>query len=354
MTNKSVSRRRFLEWSAGGAAVIAGSRGAYAQANKPTLKFGFILGVPVPIIFAAKEKGFFDSADMNMEFVPFNGGAPAVEALVAGSIHIAHASPIVQLYLLQRGFETVAIASMHEGGPESFVTSGMNKSNEPVPSGFWAVLPNSPIKSVKDFRGKVVCGGNTYGSWPDVYSKKMLKDAGLSWEKDVKYTTMGFGAMPDALAKGQVDVVALWEPFYTVARLKYNVRTIFTDLDVNKLMYSPGPQGPIGSGGVALVQKKFLNENRPLLNEFGQRWKKAMDWCFENDSAQRELLVKGLKLEDRVAKTFINPQGPRNCIFDASACKRDHDLMVDLGFLKKPIPDYPKSYLDFSVVGGSA
>jgi ABC-type nitrate/sulfonate/bicarbonate transport system substrate-binding protein len=349
MATNQLSRRNFLKWTAGGAMVATGLPGTAAE-SRLTLKFGYIVGVPVPVIFAGKEQGLFDTPEMSIELVPFTGGAPAVEALVAGSIHIAHASPIVQMYLLQRGFETVAVASMHEGGPLSFVTSGMTKSNDPVPSGFWCVLPDSPIKSVNDFRGKTVCGGNTFGSWPDAYSKKMLKDVGLSWERDVKYTTMGFGAMPDALAQRQVDVVALWEPFYTVARQKYNVRAIFTDLDVNRRMYSPGPDGAIGSGGYALVQRKFLDENRAVLKVFGRQWKTAMQWCFDNDAKQRSLLVKNLKLDEKVAQAFINAEGPRSCVFDTSACKRDHDLMVDLGFLKAPLPGYPDKYVDFSFV----
>jgi ABC-type nitrate/sulfonate/bicarbonate transport system substrate-binding protein len=349
MGTSQVSRRRFLKWTAGGAAAIAGTSRGFAQ-RRTTIKFGYIVGVPVPIVFAGKEQGFFDTPEMSIELVPFAGGAPAVEALVAGSVHLAHASPIVQMYLLQRGFDTVAVASMHQGGPLSFVTSGMTKSNELVPSGFWCVLPNSPIKAVQDFRGKIICGGNTFGSWPDVYSKKVLRDAGMSWERDVKYTTMGFGAMPDALAKRQVDVVALWEPFYTVARQKYNVRTIFTDLDVNRTMYSPGAEGPIGSGGYALVQRKYLDDNQVAMKVFGQQWKKAMQWCFDNDSKARSLLVKNLKLDEKVAEAFINAQGPRNCVFDASACKRDHDLMVDLRLLKAPIAGYPGKYVDFSLV----
>lgn len=344
-----LSRRRFLKWTAG-AAAIAGAGPAIAQTRATTIKFGYIIGVPVPVVFAGKERGFFNTPQMSIELVPFAGGAPAVEALVSGSIHMAHASPIVQMYLLQRGFDTVAIASLHQGGPLSFVTSGMSKSNEPIASGFWCVLPDSPIKSVQDFRGKIICGGNTFGSWPDAYSKKVLRDAGMNWEKDVKYTTMGFGAMPDALAKRQVDVVALWEPFYTVARQKYNVRPIFTDLDVNSRMYSPGSEGPIGSGGFALVQRKYLDDNRALLRVFGQQWKKAMQWCFENDVQQRELLVKNLKLDEKVAKAFVNAEGPRNCVFDAGACKRDHDLMVDLRFLKSPLAGYPEKYVDFSLV----
>jgi ABC-type nitrate/sulfonate/bicarbonate transport system substrate-binding protein len=348
MKTINTTRRDFLKLT-GGAAALAAAGTSLAQ-KRATIKFGYIVGVPVPVVFAAKEQGFLDTPDMSVELVPFAGGAPAVEALVAGSIQVAHASPIVQLYLIQRGFDAVAVASMHEGGPASFVTSGMTKSSAPLPSGFWCVMPDSPIKSIKDFRGKVVCGGNTFGSWPDVYSKKMLKDAGMNWERDVKYTTMGFGAMPDSLGKGQIDVAALWEPFYTSARLKYNVRTLFTDLDVNRTMYSPGAEGAIGSGGYALVQRKYLEENRAVMKVFGQQWKKAMQWCFENDRAQRSLLVKNLKLDEKVAQGFINAQGPRNCVFDAGACKRDHDLMVDLGFLKQPIAGYPDRYLDFSAV----
>jgi ABC-type nitrate/sulfonate/bicarbonate transport system substrate-binding protein len=161
---------------------------------------------------------------------------------------------------------------------------------------------------------------------------------------------MGFGAMPDALGKGQVDVAALWEPFYTRARLKYGVRPIFTDLDVNRRMYTPGPEGPIGSGGYALVQRKFLEEHRAVFQVFGQQWRRTMQWCFDNDRAQRALLGKSLKLEDEVAQGFINAQGPRNCLFDAGACKRDHDLMVEMGFLKAPIAGYPDRYLDLSAV----
>jgi ABC-type nitrate/sulfonate/bicarbonate transport system substrate-binding protein len=349
MVQGHMTRRRFLTSAAAGAAVLTTGTRARAQ-KRTTLKLGYIIGTPIPIIFAGKEQGLFDTPEMSVELVPFAGGAPATEALVAGSVHMAQASPIVHLYLLQRGFDLVAIAAIHEDGPLSFVTSGAVKSSEPVPGGFWCVMPNSPIKSVEDFKGKIVCGGNTFGSWPDVYSKKMLKDHGMNWERDVKYTTLGFGAMPDALGKGQVDVAALWEPFYTRAKVKYNVRLIFTDLDVNRRMYTPGSEGAIGSGGYALVQRKFLDENRAVFRVFGQQWKKAMQWCFDNDKDQRAILGKALKLEDEVSQRFINAQGPRNCVFDAGACKRDHDLMIEMGFLKGPVAGYPERFLDFSAV----
>ena len=160
------SRRRFLKWTAGGAAAIAGASAAFAQ-KRATLKFGYVFGVPVPVLFAGKEKGYFQTPEMDIDLIPFAGGAPAVEALVSGSIQVAHASPIVHLYLLQRGFDVVAVTSMHEGGPKVFVSSGTDKSTDLLPSGFWCVLPDSPIKSIKDFRGKTVCGGNTFGSWPE-------------------------------------------------------------------------------------------------------------------------------------------------------------------------------------------
>jgi ABC-type nitrate/sulfonate/bicarbonate transport system substrate-binding protein len=349
MARTLMTRRGFLRSATGAALATGAVSRAHAQ-KRTTLKFGYIIGTPIPVIFAGKEHGLFDTPEMTVELVPFAGGAPATEALVAGSVHLAQASPIVHLYLLQRGFELVAITAIHEDGPLSFVSSGAVKSSEAVPGGFWCALPSSPIKAVEDFKGRIVCGGNTFGSWPDVYSKKMLKDHGMNWERDVKYTTMGFGAMPDALGKGQVEVAALWEPFYTRARLKYNVRLIFTDLDVNRRMYTPGPDGAVGSGGYALVQRKFLDDNRAVFKVFGQQWRKAMQWCFDNDREQRTILGKSLKLEDEVAQRFINAQGPRNCVFDAGACKRDHDLMLEMGFLKAPVAGYPERFLDFTVV----
>jgi ABC-type nitrate/sulfonate/bicarbonate transport system substrate-binding protein len=68
-----------------------------------------------------------------------------------------------------------------------------------------------------------------------VYPNETFSHAGLNWELDRKHMTMHFGAMPDALTKGQIGVITVWEPFYTVACLSSNVRAIMlTDLDVNR------------------------------------------------------------------------------------------------------------------------
>jgi hypothetical protein len=119
MTRNVITRRRFLAATVAGgvAAATAGRPRAAAAQRRLPLKLGYILGTPIPIMFAGKEQGFFETPEMTVELLPFAGGAPATEALVSGSIHIAQASPIVHLYLLQRGFDLVAITAIHEDGP---------------------------------------------------------------------------------------------------------------------------------------------------------------------------------------------------------------------------------------------
>ena len=70
----------------------------------------------------------------------------------------------------------------------------------------WAVKPESPIKSIKDFKGKKI-GYTNPRSTSQALARMLLQQAGLTAEADAELVkTGGFGEGIAALDSGQIDV----------------------------------------------------------------------------------------------------------------------------------------------------
>ena len=71
----------------------------------------------------------------------------------------------------------------------------------------WAVKPESPIKSIKDFKGKKI-GYTNPRSTSQALARMLLQQAGYSEADAELVKTGGFGEGIAALDSGQIDVAA--------------------------------------------------------------------------------------------------------------------------------------------------
>src|SRR6266699_1644082 len=86
----------------------------------------------------------------------------------------------------------------------------------------WAVKPDSPIKSVKDFKGKKI-GYTNPRSTSQALAAMLLQIAGYKPEDAELVKTGGFGPMLAALELDQIDVAAVTEPLWSKVKDKYRV-----------------------------------------------------------------------------------------------------------------------------------
>src|SRR2546425_5638035 len=111
----TVSRRRFLLSASGAAMAVALAPAVRAQ---PSVKLGTaVLGdyaLAGPFIVAV-EKGFFRTEGLNVEFVPFKGGPPLVNAVIAGDVLLGAAGSTDILVFREAGRPLKMVATHTEG-----------------------------------------------------------------------------------------------------------------------------------------------------------------------------------------------------------------------------------------------
>ncbi|WP_029006519.1 ABC transporter substrate-binding protein [Azorhizobium doebereinerae] len=169
--------------------VLAGSLLAAASAHaETTLKFGAAQtsAGSLPLI-VAQQKGLFAAEGIKMERIDFKGGAPAVQALAAGSIDVCICAADHAVRLTERGLGgkvLVALADQH-----SYAIM--------APAG-------SKATSLKDLKGQKV-GITSAGSLTDTTLRYAIRKIGLNPDTDFEIISIGTGGpMRAAVESGAV------------------------------------------------------------------------------------------------------------------------------------------------------
>lgn len=240
------------------AALSAAAADAAAQA-----KDKFVYGVPSAISNAvanfvfAKELGYFDEENIQMEMVPLAGSAVIIPQLLSNQIQAAGAS-----------LEPLVIARQpgKPNFPLKFVYNYLRNS-------VWefAVLANSPVKAVADLRGQTI-GIVSQGSGNVYTTRAILAAAGVPWDQ-VKVVAVGFGVQAfEALRSNQIQMLNLWESAHASLEV--------AGTPLRKLEYPAQFQG-VSSHGFE-VTDALLKSNPGLLARFGRAASKGSVACMAN------------------------------------------------------------------------
>lgn len=184
------------------ASVCLGISVAALGASAAAAKDKFIYGVPSAISSAvanfifAKELGYFDAENIELELVALAGSGVIIPQLLGNQIHAAGAS-----------LEPLVIARQpgKPNFPLKFVYNYLRNS-------VWefAVLKDSPIKTVADLRGKTI-GIVSLGSGNVYTTRAIVASVGVPWQ-EVKLLAVGFGVQAfEALRTDQIQMLNLWE-----------------------------------------------------------------------------------------------------------------------------------------------
>lgn len=164
---------------------------AGAAAAQEPVRIG--LAVPNNAVYAhyvaAEKLGFYKEAGVKPEFTIYRGGAASQEAMSAG------AADMITYF---GGGVGLAVS---KGAKEKIVAG-----TDPTPHGWlFLVLPNSPIKTLKDIDGKKV-GVATKAGTADMFALWLADQNGVK----VQTIPVGGGGMVPALQGGQVDAIAMF------------------------------------------------------------------------------------------------------------------------------------------------
>lgn len=137
------------------------------------------------------EEAGYDDTEYKVEYVTFQGGNLALEAMASNQIDLTTTSEIPPIF-----------ASLAENGG-NFKIIGINNDNTQNQE---LIIPKgSDIKSVKDLKGKKV--GYIKSTTAQYFLYKMLEQAGLSWD-DIERVEISTADGVTALIGGDLDAFA--------------------------------------------------------------------------------------------------------------------------------------------------
>ena len=151
----------------------------------------------LPPVFA-EQAGLFKDEAIDIELLEFQGGAQAQQALVSGQVDFATMAQEHAVKAKAEGVELVMLAIFWRYPTVALVVDSKYKDQ---------------VKTAKDLKGMKI-GITSPGSGSHKVLLSILSQAGLS-PSDVEIIGTGMPGMPDALAKGQIQAAANYDPYVT-------------------------------------------------------------------------------------------------------------------------------------------
>jgi sulfonate transport system substrate-binding protein len=210
-----------------------------------------------------------------VKWTEFPGGPQLLEALNVGSLDFGPTG------------EAPPISAQAAGAPlVYFADSAANPKAEAI-----LVPKDSPIKSVKDLKGKKVALNK--GSNVHYLLVKSLEKAGLKYE-DIQTKFLPPSDARAAFESGNVDAWVIWDPFLADAELNANARILAdgTDLVKNREFF--------------LSSKKFAQQNPKVLDVIYKELQKSEEWVKGNPDEAAKFLAPQIGMGEQTLKLTLS------------------------------------------------
>ena len=291
-----------------------------------------VFGVPVtpPNVvhippYIAKDMGFFNDLNIDVELVTFEGGTQTLRGSVAGGLDITGTSSDPAIIAAARGAGTKVIGTYSHKLSQSMLVQG-------------------DIKSCKDLKGRKI-GIQEVGAFNEVISRAVMASCGLT-PKDVDYVPVSTKGRVAGLLSGQIDTAILHVDQAIVAKKKKADLNILVNLweTLPKWLYA-----------VYITPEKEIKENRQLYVDIMTALVKANRFIYNNKAKTVEISVKYTQQDgDAVAQTYdiLAAAGawPVNDGLPKDMVEWTINRQVELGTIKAAEkPSYDK-LIDLSIV----
>jgi ABC-type nitrate/sulfonate/bicarbonate transport system substrate-binding protein len=291
-----------------------------------------VFGVPVtpPNVvhippYVAKEMGYFNDLNIEVELVTFEGGTQTVRGSVAGGLDITGTSADPAIIAAARGAGTKVVGTYSHKLSQSMLVQG-------------------DIKSCKDLKDKKI-GIQEVGAFSEVMSRAVLASCGLT-PKDVQYVPVSTKGRVPGLLSGQIDSAILHVDQALVAKKKKADLNILVNLweTLPKWLYA-----------AYIAPEKEISSNRQLYVDIVAALIKANRFMYNNKPKTVEIVTKYTKQDaEVVGQTYDLLAGagawPVNDGLPKDMVEWTIGKQVELGTIKaEEKPSYEK-LVDVSVI----
>jgi NitT/TauT family transport system substrate-binding protein len=309
-------------------AVIAAALalGAFAARAEP-VKIRAAYVVPVAnwpsILFEKQGLAQHMGKSYTFEAVHFQGTPPMITALANNELEIADFA-----------FSSFALAVENAGMKDlRIIGDEFQDGVEGYYSDEFFVLKDSPIKTIKDLKGKVIAT-NAAGSGVDIVMRAALKKNGIDDKTGVTFVEAAFPNMKAMLASKKVDLIPGVVPFSLDPELRAMTRVLYTQKEI------------VGRTQMILwgAREGFLKKNRAAMVDFMEDAMRAARW-WTDPKNHAEAIEIAARVSKRPAASFdkwLFLKGGQagdyyrdaNLLPDLKALQANIKLQKELGFLK--------------------
>jgi len=266
----SPRRRALLQVGAAAAAsLVAGP--LFAQTAPKVVRIGYQKFNTLNILKGTGQlEKALAPAGVTVEWREFLGGSQLAEALSANAIDFGHASDGIGVFQQASGKGLVYLAA-----------------ESPYPGGVGFLVPkDSPIRTVRDLKGKKVVTGRGYNT--QYVLIRALQAAGLSYEDVEPVYIVTASDTVAAYQSGSVAAIGLWDPFLAGAQIATDSRLLFdgTGLSGNRTYH--------------FAQPDYARANQETLKTVFAELRKTNSWAQANPKQVVDTLAPQLKVEPKV------------------------------------------------------
>ena len=176
--------------------------GAPPSLEKPDLNVAVVPALDSAGFFVALYGGLFAKEGLHINFTPATSSDTVISAQVKGQYDITGGNYV----------SYIQADAGHQANLDIFAEGSVM---EPGTQGIY-VMPNSPIKSLADLKGKTIAI-NAPKNILYLLTASVLAEHGLFANSVTFVTNIPFPAMPAALKAGKIDAAVLPEPFASIA-----------------------------------------------------------------------------------------------------------------------------------------
>ena len=250
-------------------------------------------------LYIAKELGYFDKVDLDVDLVIIEDEAQYAAALASGNIDGLG-------NVLDR--EVIHYA---KGTPE-VVIFGMDES-----TGGDGVVASGEIKTVADLKGKTV--GLDKSSTSYFFFLSILAKNGVD-EKDVNITEMGASDAGAAFVAGRIDAAVTWEPWLANSGQREGGHVLVSSREMPKTIVD-----------VFVLNADYVKAHPEVPAKLTRCWNKAVAWYGQNPDKGNEIMAKAMGLETQEMAdmasgvTFIGQDGNK-AFFDKAETNNIYEV----------------------------
>ncbi|MCD6675540.1 MAG: ABC transporter substrate-binding protein [Burkholderiaceae bacterium] len=316
------------------AALAVGAAPVGAQTQKLDFILNWVPGGDHAPYYYAKQQGWYEKEGIDLNLEPGKGSAIATQKVGAGANPIGLADMAGVLVAKSKGADTVAVYNVYANSPQ-----GM----------YW--LKSSGITGVKDFPGKKI--GNPAADGARVMWPALAKANGVD-PKSVTWVNIDANGKLAALKAKSIDITTSF----------YNLHHVFQrELgdDMGFLAWRDAGLNPYGNS--IIVNAKFLEANRPLIDKFVKVTQRAFRACVDKPEPCVQALVDAngaLKYDNemqnwKLVEVLMSDKFSREVALGIHEDKRmqdDYELVRDYIGIDKPFDVksvYTNEFLDRSI-----